>query len=639
MIFIDANVDFFILSDGSLLFRKINFNDQSVELMEIVGEDAIDLALFLPLIWKQGVIISQFMDFFKGRYSEEQIRETVDSLFSCGIFSDEYFCGDSFVDSFKLHQIKKGLFLVRIDYDMYFIRTDFQDKAFMFAERILRRWGTEDNLKLVQEAIRGELQFFSARCLSREMILSMANSIDFLPRRTVLEMQICRIGGKFVFESLDFYRDVTIAASERKGYWTIFIEKTLDSNLISNVREIEVEEKPFQLGKFFFASSHILPNIEGKALHDFQIGLGDSREEACGKALMESLERYCCEKRPNNLFYARVVDLHKAFIDPNQLALYLNSQIVRSKDLKSFSEEEELFWTEIFDVEGHLHFIPASHIWYCFDQSDFSDGRSLFWSSTNGASAHFSYEKAVLSAVQELIERDAIMIWWLNRLSPPIINREALGEKLNGIIQKIEDQGFELQVLDLTLDLFPVCMIAARKQSREWPYFFCGAACNSDFLVACEKALAETEHAIWGRLGGNISKVEAENLYYPIDHELFYLDPENGRHLDFLFNGLISRKIPTVKIGQSVLEIDNYLKGKSFRLFLKDITCPEIRESGIDIQVVKAVIPGLIPITFGYLSEPLALPRIYSLPHSLGLCEEPMTEEEILLNYQPHFFP
>jgi len=471
------------------------------------------------------------------------------------------------------------------------------------------------------------------------MILGTANSLDFFLGRTVLEAQICRIGGKFVFEPLNSYQDATIAASERNGYWTTFIEKTLDSNLISNVREVEAKGKPFQLEKFFFASSHILPDIEGKAIHDFQVGLGDSRGEAFGKTMMESLERYCCEKRPNDFLYACAANLSDAFIDPNQLAQYLDYQLVFSKDLKNFSVDEEFFWTEISDVDGRLYHIPAPHIWYCFSQSDFPDGRSLFWSSTNGASAHFSYEKAVLSAVREIIERDAIMIWWLNRLSPPIINRESLGRKLNSIIQKIEDQGFELQVLNLTLDLLPVCMVAARKRTMEWPYFFCGAACNSDFLVACEKALAETEHAIWDRSGGNISKIDAEDLYYPIDHELFYLDPENGKFLDFLFNGLISHEIPTIEIGQSVLEANNYLKGKGFRLFLKDITCPEIKESGIDMQVVKAVIPGLIPITFGYLSEPLALPRIYSLPHSLGLCEEPMTEEEILHNYQPHFFP
>ena len=639
MISINTNVDFFILSDGSLMFRKINFNDQSVELIEIGGEDAADLARILPFIWRYGITISRFVDFFEGRYSKEQIKETVSNLFSCGIFSNEFIPGEAFLEPFMLHQVRKGLFLVRIDCNVSLLRTESTERASIFAERILRRWGTEDNLRLVREAIKHRLQFFPAKCLSHEIIFSMADSLDFLPGRIMLEAQICRTGGKFVFDPFDSYLDATISVSERDGYWVEFIGRTLDSSLISNIREVEDKGRLFQLEKYLFVSSHILPNIEGKAIHDFQVGLGDSRGEACGKALMESLERYCCEKRPNDLFYARAVDFPDAFIDPNQLARYLDYQLIYSQDLKNFSVEQELFWTEMSDIEGHSYLIPAPHVWYCFSQSDFSDGRSLFWASTNGASAHFSYEKAVLSAVQELVERDAIMIWWLNRLSPPIINREALGFKLNSIIQKIEDQGFELQVLDLTLDLLPVCMIVVRKRLRESPYFFCGAACNNDFLVACEKALAETEHAIWDRSGGNILKINSKDLYYSIDHELFYLAPENSRHLDFLFSGQASHEIPIAEISQSVSGINDYLNDKGFRLFLKDITCPEIRELGVDVRVVKAVIPGLIPITFGYLSEPLALPRVYSLPFALGLREESITEEEILRNYQPHFFP
>ena len=641
MITIESNVDTFMFSDGNLLFRKISFEDQAVELIEIGGDDSADLSRIIPLIWENGVTICQFAEFFEGKYSEEQIWETVDSLISCGIFSNGPLLEGEFLKPFKLHEIGNGRFFLRIDYYMYFLLVGSLEKAEDFAKRIMCRWGTESNLKLIREAIYGTLKSFPAKSMSCEMIFPMMDSLDALLERAVIEVQLFQAGDKFTLKQDDSFRDARSLNSGRNGYWAEFVERTLESCLISNVREIKTEGKPFELGKFFFASSHILPNIDGKAIHDFQVGLGNSREEACGKALMESLERYCCEKKSDEFLHARAADLSESsLVNPNRLARYLDCQLYYSKDLKNFSVNDEHLWTEISNVEGRSYYIPASHIWYCFSQADFPDGRSLFWSSTNGAAAHFVYEKAVLLAVQEIIERDAILVWWLNRLSPPALDWKLLGEKLNGIIRKIESQGFEINVLDLTLDLLPVCMVVARNRLKKYPYFFCGAACNGDLLAACEKALAETEHTIWDCLGGNIPrKIKAGDLYYPMDHGLFYLDPKNGKNLDFLFGGSLSREMPHAEHLQSVQEVHGYLKKRKFELLLKDITRPEIRESGIDMRVIKAVIPDLIPITFGYLSEPLALPRIYSLPYALGYREKPLTGEEVVLNYQPHFFP
>jgi len=59
----------------------------------------------------------------------------------------------------------------------------------------------------------------------------------------------------------------------------------------------------------------------------------------------------------------------------------------------------------------------------------------------------------------------------------------------------------------------------------------------------------------------------------------------------------------------------------------------------LDIHVIKAIIPKLVPIAFGYMTDPLAHSRIYELPMGLGLKKEKSLAENVWQDYQPHFFP
>jgi thiazole/oxazole-forming peptide maturase SagD family component len=55
----------------------------------------------------------------------------------------------------------------------------------------------------------------------------------------------------------------------------------------------------------------------------------------------------------------------------------------------------------------------------------FKVGRNkLYGGTTNGCGGGFTYEDAALSAVYELIERDAFLLWWFSNLQPPRIEYE-----------------------------------------------------------------------------------------------------------------------------------------------------------------------------------------------------------------------
>lgn len=642
MIYVNPNVDIFILSNNKIQLRMLDFTKSSVEILEISGEDAADLALILPVIWDDGTTKQQFIDFFDGKYSEGQVDETIATLEMAGVISGEKVAGGCSFPSFCLNEISNNLSFFRIDCSVFILQTEKKGEAEALFDKISRRWGSEYDLAIFKDLLNGRLNVFPAKQICEALSGDVIENLSVCNKGiSVINAKLVFAHGKLSLREYEPFDSAKKAITNPESYWGKFLTKAIhETGLVASTREMELKSEPFPLSKKFFLASHVLTDLSGKAVNDSQLGLGDTSEEACGKAVMESLERYCCQKKPEKMIKARALTLVDCnIINPNLLAYYLEEQFKQVKDLKNFQEDEEEFWTEIFDKNDKPWMIPASHIWYCFHRSEFVNEKSLFWASTNGTAAHISFEQAVFSAIRELIERDAIMVWWLNRLSPPVIMHSLLNNEHKKIINKLENCGFEVRMLNLTLDLLPVVMAVARNKNHNKPYFFCGASCHENFSTVCEKALLELEQTVWSRSNQEVVDIDAKCVDSPMDHETFYFDPKNGSKIDFLFNGCEQDVFNASMQFKSSRDLIAYLESKGFKIFLKDITCNEIRDAGLDMHVVKAVIPGLIPITFGFMTETLGLKRIYSLPVKLGLRKKPLTEEDVLENYQPHFFP
>lgn len=642
MFHVNPDVDIFVFADNTIQVRKIDFEKVSIEILEIGGEDAADLARILPIIWSEGVSKQQFYDFFEGKYSGKQIKETIATLETAGIISREKVTGNNFGSPFRLHKIWSSLFCFRIDCFVFAIRSEDINDAQSAFHKIARRWGSESDLKIHKGLSENSLSVFPAKRIESAIFGQIKElHLDPLGNNPVINFKLLAENDKLFLEKFDPFEDASKAITDPKNYWGKFLVQAVHkSGIVANVRKMRAKNQPFRLSKKFFIATHSLTDFDGKPVDDSQIGLGEKPDEACGKAVMETLERYCCKKRPESLLKATVLKLFGGnIINPGHLACYLPEQLKQVHDLKNFQKYDEDLWTDINDKDGKSWLIPACHIWYCFNRSDFSGGKSLFWASTNGAAAHFSFDQAAFSAVRELIERDAIMIWWLNRLTPPYIKASSLSNTQKRIISKIEHCAFEVRLLNLTLDLLPIVMAVARNKNGEKPYFFCGAACHEHFPTACEKALQELEQAVWIRLDQEVIKLNPEDIDSPLDHEMFYMDPENGKKLDFFFEGSEQDAFETSMYFDSLQHLARYLEDKGFQLFLKEITCDEIIEAELGVHIVKAVIPDLIPITFGFMTETLGLRRIYDLPVALGLAQCPLDESTLFKNYQPHFFP
>ena len=642
MLYVNPDADIFLFSDGHCQVRKLNFQKAFVEIVEISGEDSTDLAKILPVIWKGGITEKRFFDFFEGKYSKNQIKETLSSLEIAGILTRRKVNCSKFLQPFRINKITNRLYLSRIDGFIFLINVNSKIEAKIVFQNLLRRWTSKSDLKILENLQNGNVCIFSAK-IDREEIIDLLNRKinEIVDQKSLIEFQLTRLNGSIALKEFDRFFEARKVITNQNTRWGKFIITVIRENsLISSIRKIRSEKEPFGLSYKYFSASHILTDLNGKPVDDSQLGSGKTAEEACGKALMETFERYCCQKRPSILIKAKAAELDRnIIIDPNRLAYYNDYQLTKVSDIKNYNENELYYWTEVHDEKGKLFLVPACHIYYCFKHSDFIDGKSHFWASTNGAAAHFSFEQAALSAIRELIERDAIMVWWLNRLSPPYINKSLLRKAERKIIKKIENCCYEVKILDLTLDLLPVCLAIARNKNKEQPYFFCGASCHENIRLAWRKALSELEHAVWNGLQKDVISIDAEQIYSPLDHEMYYLNPQNGITLDFLFEGREQKTFGSSTCFPRLSDLSLFLEKKGFQLFFKEITAEEIKNAELNINVIKAVIPDLIPITFGYLYEPFGLKRIVDLPLTLGLRQKQLEKIDFFKDYQPHFFP
>src|SRR5262249_36338802 len=76
------------------------------------------------------------------------------------------------------------------------------------------------------------------------------------------------------------------------------------------------------------------------------------------------------------------------------------------------------------------------------------DGPKLYRANSNGAACHSSFHYAVLGGIYETVERDALMVAWMNRLSLPV-----LGPPDTGFHRDLRALSLELTCVDMTTDL------------------------------------------------------------------------------------------------------------------------------------------------------------------------------------------
>ena len=244
-------------------------------------------------------------------------------------------------------------------------------------------------------------------------------------------------------------------------------------------------------------------------------------------------------------------------------------------------------------------------------------------------------KKAIETGVLELIERDAFMNAYLGELDMPIILKSSLPKSIQKRIRDLQSVGFEVSIIDHSLDLAPVVFVFA--QSTDLHYTTCASCSSFEVVHATSHALMEVEASILHRLQyGKPDEIAPSDVSWPSDHGSLYGQEQFFERANFLAK---SKKIVLFEEigGDSCRDwntLVEYLNSNNWKLLVIPLNLSESLGGNGDLNIVRVIIPGLVQMTFGSDQEPLGMKRIYEIATKFGNKNISYTQ----LNRFPHPF-
>lgn len=214
----------------------------------------------------------------------------------------------------------------------------------------------------------------------------------------------------------------------------------------------------------------------------WSIGRGRSLREARKKAVFEALERRSTFWHGHEkVFEATERDLGEMAVSPGKLARLTGA----------YADDQVIYWVEVAALlGGEKCFIPASLAYFCTPfQEPWSPG-----AHSTGCALGRSFADACVRGLEELIEREALMIWWRGRFARPAVQWH--NWKCAALLRFLERSGLSVKLLDLTTD-WAVPVYAAVVETETGIYI--GSSCNVMPQAAAENACTELFQAIFSR--------------------------------------------------------------------------------------------------------------------------------------------
>ncbi len=379
------------------------------------------------------------------------------------------------------------------------------------------------------------------------------------------------------------------------------------------------------------------------------VGKGETEDEAIMGAIGEAIERYCAWQ-PNSeaILEASSRELGSSAISPPEFVLFSESQYEKKEiPYCPFDEKQKIGWVRGRSLlDNDEVFVPAALAYLTHFGQRMNEQMCL--STSNGLAAGSSVDAAVLSGLCELIERDAFLITWMNKLSVPEITFDDSSGVTDYIRAFYARSGVQIRVFDVTTDIPVYVMMGfAVDLSGKGPSSVVGLGCSLDPVEAVKKAVLEVCQGrvseTWRhRQRSPHERIKSfENVKKLEDHGAIFAEPEMLGELAFLFEtSRVQRLEQLTSLSQGNATADlatcvRKLREAGCRVAYVDLTTPDVNSVGL--RVVRAVATGLQPIHFGYRQERLGGRRIYEVPRALAYTTAAKTASE--LNRCPHPLP
>jgi ribosomal protein S12 methylthiotransferase accessory factor len=359
-------------------------------------------------------------------------------------------------------------------------------------------------------------------------------------------------------------------------------------------------------------------------------------------AVLEAIERSCSitavNRRP--VVYAPYDELRDRAVDPQHFGLHDDAIYTSHPFLKPYQPERPYSFIWAYSTRHKAPVLVPEQIAYFGPTRDTS---RFVKESTSGCALGGSLEEAVLHGVFEVLERDGLLNMWYARMPVPEL---ALGagapDDVDEIHRAIASKGYRVRFFNLSHDIgIPAIMAVAVNLRNVVPKVVSGSSCHihpyQAVLGALRELFVQVQHmegipedrqrqglamiADPAKIHGILDHVLASALPEAYGKWSFLLDNRDGQtiqSIDEAFSSARHRyRVDTGDIGTVLQVVLSDIHGLGFDVIVVNQTSVEAAAGGF--HVVKALIPGMTPITFGHQSRRLkGLQRVFELPKRLG---------------------
>lgn len=377
-----------------------------------------------------------------------------------------------------------------------------------------------------------------------------------------------------------------------------------------------------------------------RSLRSKSAGKGSTRQQSEVSALCEAVERYSSAFHGDEIRQRRrladfMADGNDEAIHPNHVQLFSDRQLDNADAINArghpynivparLDPNADIEWSPVWSLtQGRHRYLPTAML---YGMTPEQRGKLDIWADSNGCAAGNTLEEAILHGFFELVERDAIAIWWYNRLRLPGVDLASFGDEyLAGASDYYSRLHRDMWVLDVTADLgIPTFVALSRRTDADVEDIIYGAGAHMDPRVAALRAVCEMNQCLtW------VPRPEQGNARYGVDDPLClwwwktakltdhpYLAPDPDARL----RGSSDYPVPDTTDAREDVERCRVLtEARGLEFLVLDQTRPDV-----GMPVVRVIVPGL-----RHFWERFAPGRLFDVPVEMGRCENALSEADL----------
>jgi ribosomal protein S12 methylthiotransferase accessory factor len=346
-------------------------------------------------------------------------------------------------------------------------------------------------------------------------------------------------------------------------------------------------------------------------------------------AIGEAVERYSGSLIQANLLressWLQITADHELALDPQDLVLFSDRQYdAPGFPFVRFERDLKVHWVRGRSVTRDTPaWLPASLCYGNWYLGQYKDSPPLANTYFAGLAAGPSLESAIVSALQEIVERHITMIWWANR--HPLPSVRSFPPELAGIWSGKPEVAEQRAWLIPLPNEFGIPVMAGFVEHSREKILTAGFAARSDPREAALKAWAEAltlqdgarnldrpdggyrQAMRRGEVGGSFIKPwRADRLYlddYRPDFRdavdlmcqlQIHLDPRAADQVRPWADTLATTSLDDVPAlpGSSLQDYVSVIEREGYEIFYADLTTPDVALCGM--YVVRVMVPGLV---------------------------------------------